>query len=79
MIEKPYFDISADQMRFAVFCTGALAERLGIREEKMFDMLENNNIFKDYIFDLYDILHTQSQEYIVDDIIDFMKTKGIVL
>lgn len=78
MSEDAYHNMTAEQMAFAVFCTGAVASRLGMREEDAFDMLENNGVLKDYIVDLYDVLHTQSQEYIVDDIIDYMKTKGIL-
>ncbi|MGO5333989.1 DUF3791 domain-containing protein [Enterococcus cecorum] len=34
---------------------------------------------KEYIIPEYAVLHTQSKEYIVDDIIDVMKEKGVKL
>ena len=79
MSDEAYHNMTAEQMSFAVFCIGAVAERLRMREEVLFNLLESTGVLKDYIVDLYDVLHTQSQEYIVDDIIDYMKIKGIIV
>ena len=78
MSDEAYHNMTAEQMAFAVFCIGAVAERLRMREEELFNLFERTGVLKDYIVDLYDVLHTQSQEYIVDDIIDYMKIKGII-
>ena len=32
---------------------------------------------KDYIIKCYDVLHTQGKEYLVEDITDFVKEKGV--
>ena len=39
---------------------------------------DQSNILNDYIVPEYEILHTQSKEYIVDDLIDVMKERGII-
>lgn len=78
MSDEAYHNMTAEQMSFAVFCIGAVAERLRMREEVLFNLFERTGVLKDYIIDLYDVLHTQSQEYIVDDIIDYMKIKGVI-
>ena len=35
-------------------------------------------LLKDYIIPEYEILHTQSKEYIVDDIIELMQERGVI-
>ena len=37
---------------------------------------EKSNILNDYIVPEYEVLHTQSREYIVDDLLDIMNEKG---
>ena len=40
-------------------------------------MTDKNNILESYIIPEYEMLHTQSKEYIVDDIISLMAERGI--
>ena len=40
-------------------------------------MVEKTNILDGYIIPGYEMLHTQSKEYIVDDIISLMAERGI--
>ena len=42
----------------------------------VYNILKNNGIIEDYIIPGYDVLHTFSRSYIVDDIINFMRKKG---
>lgn len=66
------------ELEFAVFCIENIAIRLNIRAEYVYQMLtEQSTILKDYIIPEYEILHTQSKEYIIDDIIDVMREEGI--
>ena len=45
---------------------------------EVYDSLKNNGLLRDYIVELYYVLHTQSREYIVEDIIRAMKERGIL-
>ena len=38
---------------------------------------EKSNILNGYIVPEYEVLHTQSREYIVDDLLDVMKERGV--
>lgn len=38
---------------------------------------EKSDILNGYIVPEYDVLHTQSREYIVNDIIEVMKERGV--
>ena len=66
------------QMEFSVFCIESIAEKLGKTGNIVYEMLtKESNILNDYIVSCYDALHTQGKEYIVDDIIEVMKQKGV--
>ena len=57
----------AKELEFVIFCI-----------EQVYKVLtEKSDILKGYIVPEYEILHTQSKEYIVNDIIELMKEKGV--
>ncbi|MCL2101077.1 MAG: DUF3791 domain-containing protein [Fibromonadales bacterium] len=66
------------QMEFSVFCIESIAEKLGQTGDVVYEMLtKESSVLNDYIVPCYDVLHTQGKEYIVEDIIDVMKQKGV--
>lgn len=68
------------ELEFAIFCIENIASRLHVDAQKVYVALsEQTNILKDYIIPEYDVLHTQSKDYIVDDIIDVMHERGVKL
>jgi len=65
-------------MEFSVFCIESIAEKLELTDDAVYEMLtEQSNVLNDYIISCYGVLHTQGEEYIVDNIIDVMKQKGV--
>ena len=67
------------ELEFAIFCIENIAAKLGVIAEKVYDALtEKSDILNDYIIPEYEILHTQGKEYIVDDIIEVMKERGVL-
>lgn len=72
-------EISKRQLEFAVFSIENVADKLGITGNKVYQLLTNNsNILDNYIIPCYESLHTQSKEYIVNDIIEYMKDTGVI-
>lgn len=68
------------ELEFAVFCIEGAAERLGVGAEDVYSALtDRSDILHGYIIPGYEVLHTQGKRYIVDDIIDVMNERGIVL
>ncbi|RHB00458.1 DUF3791 domain-containing protein [Holdemanella biformis] len=68
------------ELEFAIFCIENIASRLHVDAQKVYVTLsEQTNILKDYIIPEYEVLHTQSKDYIVDDIIDVMHERGVKL
>ena len=71
---------TTDELEFAVFCIENIAIRLGKDAEEIYQVLtEKSDILNSYIIPEYEILHTQSKDYIIDDIISLMEERGIQL
>ena len=69
-----------EELEFAVFCIENIASRLGKNAEEVYQALaEKSDILNSYIIPEYEMLHTQSKEYIVDDIISLMNERGLQL
>ena len=67
------------ELEFSVFCIENVAEQLGISGEETYKLLaKKSNILDNYIIPSYDTLHTQGKEYIVNDIVEYMREKAIV-
>ena len=68
------------ELEFAILYIENIAIKLHVSAQKIYLALtEQTDILKEYIIPEYEVLHTQSKEYIVDDIIDIMKERGVKL
>ena len=66
------------ELEFAVFCIENVAVKLGVDAEWVYQAFtEKSNILNGYIVPEYEVLHTQSREYIVKDLLDVMKERGV--
>ena len=66
------------ELEFAVFCIENVAARLGVDAKRVYQAFtKKSDILNGYIVPEYEILHTQSREYIVDDLLDVMKERGV--
>lgn len=69
---------NSNELEFAIFCIENLAVRIDVDAQRVYHMLtEDSNILLHYIIPNYEVLHTQSKEYIVDDILDVMREEGL--
>lgn len=69
---------NSSELEFAVFCIENVAAKLGVGAERVYQAFtENSGILNSYIVPEYEVLHTQSREYIVDDLLDVMKERGV--
>ena len=66
-----------NQLEFALYCVENVAEDMGKDTIEVYDLLKSSGILLEYIVPLYDILHTQGRDYIVEDIRDAMRKKGV--
>lgn len=65
-------------LEFVTFCVGAIAFDLKLSRNEVYGKLKRSGILDGYIVPSYDVLHTFSRPYIVSDIMDFMKEKGVL-
>ena len=77
---------------FVIFCIEEVATKLQLPGNVVYDLLtkksdilfvydlltKKSDILSGYIVPSYDVLHTQSKQYIVDDIISLMREEGLV-
>lgn len=81
-VQKNFIEISpittSEQLEFAIFCIENLARQLGVDAAVVYDALtKKSSILNSYIVPEYEMLHTQSKEYILNDILDFMQKRGV--
>ena len=70
--------LNPDVLEFAVFCMENVAETLGVNGERVYTAFtKKSDILYKYIVPEYDALHTQSREYIVQELLDVMKEQGV--
>ena len=70
--------MNSDQVYFSTFCIGSVASYLGISEAEVYRRLKESGILMDYIVPCYDVLHTFSREYIVENLIGLMRKRGVL-
>lgn len=69
---------NSTELEFVIFCIENVAVRLGVDAECVYKAFtEKSDILNGYIVPEYEALHTQSREYIVDDLLDVMKERGV--
>ena len=69
--------IGYKELEFATWCIGNVASRLKISERETYQRLKQSDILYGYIVAAYDVLHTFGKEYLMEDIINLMKTRGV--
>ena len=69
---------NSNELEFAVFCIENVAAKLGVDAERVYQAFtEKSDILHGYIVPEYEVLHTQSREYIVDDLLAVMQERGV--
>lgn len=61
---------------FTIFCVNSVATFLGCHAKDVYHKMQDAKIIDGYIVPCYDVLHTFSKEYIVDDLVQLMQKKG---
>lgn len=68
------------ELEFAIFCIENVASKLHVDAQRVYAALtEQTDILQEYIIPEYEVLHTHSKDYIVDDIIDVMRERDAKL
>ena len=64
-------------LEFVTFCISKLSILLNLPQEEIYSRLEKSGILYEYIIPSYDVLHTFSERYLMLDLAEYMKEKGV--
>ena len=71
--------MTTKELEFSVFCIESVAESLGLKGDEIYKILaEKSDVLDNYIIPCCEALHTQGKDYIVNDIVEIMREKGLV-
>ena len=65
------------ELDFSIFLLYSLAEQWNMTPVAVYKILNSTGILDDYIIPCYDVLHTQGKEYLVEDITEYVREKGV--
>ena len=57
-------------LAFAASCIEGTARRLGINYYEVFTRMKNVGLIDKYIIPFYDVLHLESREHVIDNVIE---------
>ena len=70
--------MSDKQIEYSVFCIENVAQRLGKSGSEVFQILNSSGLLHSNIIPSYEALHTQSKQYIVDEIVSVLRERNLV-
>ena len=70
--------MDTNTLEFVTYCIGKLAQVLKMSQREVYRRLIQSGILYDYIVPSYDVLHTFSSRYLVEDLTDYMREKGVL-
>lgn len=65
-------------LEFVTYCISKLAMQLNLSQQDVYDRLNRSGILYGYIVPSYDVLHTFSSRYLMEDLTDYMREKGVL-
>lgn len=65
-------------MQFVTWCISHLAHYLKMPQREVYARLKQSGILYGYIVPSYDVLHTFGKRYLMEDITDYMREKGVL-
>ena len=70
--------MSCNNIDFITYCIGNLSRRLNLSATEVYYRLKQSGILMGYIVPSYDVLHTFSKEYLMEDLTEYMREKGVL-
>lgn len=70
--------IDTEILEFVTYCISKLAALLNLSQKEVYRRLKKSGILYGYIVPSYDVLHTFGSRYLMNDLTDFMRKKGVL-
>ena len=77
-LNRKVTDMSCNTIDFVTYCIGNLSRRLNMSAVEVYRRLKQSGILTGYIVPSYDVLHTFSKEYLMEDLTEYMREKGVL-
>ncbi|MBD5491771.1 MAG: DUF3791 domain-containing protein [Lachnospiraceae bacterium] len=71
--------MNKESFSFVVYMIHACADKWKMMPSEVYRRLQSVGCIDGYLVPHYDILHTQGTGYIVDDIKEYLKVRGVVI
>lgn len=65
-------------LEFVTYCIGKISVLLKLPQNEIYKRLKTSGILYDYIVPSYDVLHTFSSRYLMEDLTEYMREKGVL-
>ena len=65
-------------LEFVTYCIRKLSVLLKLPQKEIYKRLKTSGILYDYIVPSYDVLHTFSTRYLLEDLTEYMSEKGVL-
>ena len=65
-------------LEFVTFCISKLSMMLKLPQKEIYSRLKKSGILYGYIVPSYDVLHTFSSKYLMEDLTEYMREKGVL-
>ena len=70
------WDMRTEHLDFITFCVGSLSDALRMSASQVYGALRSSGVLNDYIVPCYDVLHTFSKDYLVEELTEVLKERG---
>lgn len=65
-------------LEFVTYCICSLSLYLHLPQTEIYRKLKDSGILYGYIIPSYDVLHTFGSRYLMEDLTEYMKEKGVL-
>lgn len=71
--------MGTEHLEFITFCVGNLADALHKSASQVYSDLRSSGVLNEYIVPCYDVLHTFSKDYLVEELTEVLKERGVAV
>ena len=61
--------------KFTIFCLVSIRQKSKLSGNEVFDLFQKVQLF-DFLTENFEVLHTQSKTYIIEELLDFIRLKN---
>ena len=71
--------MNKNSLSFVVYMIHRCANQWGLSPSRVYQMLEESGCIQSYLVPHYEVLHTQSGKYVLEDIQRYLQQRGIAV